>query len=278
MPGMRWRFSPAVLAILIGQPLAPADAQKPEPSKAVVGPGKVKPTLAVGVKVKGMMPLKPGPHGGPPGPDPPSICGADAANLVKNCGFETGSFTNWTIQDWDVTTADDPVFANSGSDFAETGCVGAGCITPDPSAGGAWVYQNLATVPGQRYNLTFYYNPGGPGPAELQVLWGPSATPLVASPGGTCNATTNCIYDNTAGTLGWIQVKINGLVATSNSTRLEFLGRQDPSFNGIDDVMVDVASSAGATAGAPTLGAWGLAAMALLLLAGGVASLRTRTT
>ena len=30
-------------------------------------------------------------------PDIPSICDAVAGNMVKNCGFETGNFSAWTV-------------------------------------------------------------------------------------------------------------------------------------------------------------------------------------
>jgi hypothetical protein len=150
---------------------------------------------------------------------------ASASNIVLNPGFETGSFAPWVASttsgfNWTVSTG----ATHTGNNYADTGCVGAQCISPDPDPAGAWLYQDLTTTNGQSYNLSFWYFPGSGTPNELQVRWGG---------GGVLDLVNN----GTGSTYNLYTV--SGLVATGSTMRLEFLGRQDPSFNGLDDVCVD---------------------------------------
>jgi hypothetical protein len=169
-----------------------------------------------------------------------------AQNIVLNPGFETGSFPPWVARAWDVSSG---VRAHSGTHYTATGCVGPACITPAPGSG-AYVYQDLVTVVGAQYTLTFYYFPGpGTGAAELQALWGPTATQLTTGGAGVCSG--NCVFDNTQiGTSTYAQYTVANLTATSALTRLEFLGRQDPSEDGLDDVSV-IATSLPSTTPVP---------------------------
>jgi hypothetical protein len=197
----------------------------------------------------------------------PSICDTDTGNLVANCGFETGDFTSWASSGWNVDTEFNGVTANSGTFYAWTGCGEDSCIAPDSDPDGAWFYQDLATTVGGTYDLTFFYNPSSPGPAELQVLWGDSATPLVASANGTCSVGTSCVFDNRQDdpTNAYTEFTVDGLVATSGSTRLEFLGEQEPLESGVDDIMVDGASPA---SGVPEPGSLVLMGAGLIGLVG----------
>lgn len=164
---------------------------------------------------------------------------AGPTNLVVNPGFEnsTSSLSPWVNVDdeWEVDTHP----AHSGLNFADTGCVGSQCLTPTSGDSGG-LYQDIPTTPGGIYSLTFFYFPGPASGeesniAELQVLWGPTATQLVN--GGAATCTGNCVFDNNSiGSTTYVQYTVNNLVATSNSMRLEFLGRQDPSSDGLDDV------------------------------------------
>ncbi|HEV2200289.1 MAG TPA: hypothetical protein VGR73_10750 [Bryobacteraceae bacterium] len=186
-----------------------------------------------------------------------------AQNLVQNPGFETGSFAPWVASNqWSVEN-DAP--AHTGTYFAETGCAGAPCISPDSNLSGAWFYQDLATSPGATYTLTFFYAPqeGAPAapliikrlaartraqvitpPVEIQVLWGPSATPLTTGGAGACSG--NCVFDNTSGgTSSYSQFTVTNLTASSASTRLEFLGREDPGADSVDDVVVSLSAPGG---------------------------------
>jgi hypothetical protein len=170
---------------------------------------------------------------------------ASAGNIVQNPDFEAGS-ANWTVNGWTIGTNVGTAGAHSGTMDADTGCVGAGCIVPDPDTGGAWLYQDLATVPGQTYSLTFWFASDGT-PMELMVLFdSTTAVDLVGIPQG-----------------GYIQYSnTTTMTASSSTTRLEFLGRQDPGWNSLDDIDVE------AVAGVPepmsfVLAGAGLAAVGL---------------
>jgi PEP-CTERM motif len=159
-----------------------------------------------------------------------------AANIVQNPGFETGDFTSWTVNGdannpWSIETtggrAGDPF---DGSFYASTGCVGDPCIngTSDEQSS---LSQVLATASGTAYTLTFWFSTDGSGaPNELEVLWDGSSV-LDLGPGGTLGSVPT--YE---------ELTVNNLIGTGSDT-LTFLGRQDPSFDALDDVSVLSASS-----------------------------------
>jgi hypothetical protein len=181
---------------------------------------------------------------------------AFAGNIVLNPGFETGDFTSWTGGNrWEVATNDD-VFPHSGSFYADTGCVGAGCI-----AGSATFSQTLTTVIGQNYTFSFFYDLGetsdgeeGDDFAELVAQWN-GATVL--------DATATDVPD-----AGYVLFSVNE-IASSTSSTIQFFGRQDPDELGVDDVCVDLAGGACAgQSGVPEPGSMflfggGLAVLAL---------------
>lgn len=151
------------------------------------------------------------------------VSSASAANIVANPGFEAGG-TGWIFNGWGIYAGAGTLgVAHTGTMDASTGCVGAGCITPDPASGGAWLYQDLATTPGSTYSLTFWFASAGT-PMELRALFGSTiAVDLTGiSAGGYIQ------YANTV-----------TLTASSSTTRLEFLGRQDPAWNSLDDINVE---------------------------------------
>jgi hypothetical protein len=158
------------------------------------------------------------------------------ANLVQNPGFETGDLTGWVSNTaagdaWRIGPTDTP--AHSGSFDATTGCVGAQCVDLTNPGGAATLSQALATVAGATYNLTFWF--GGDGTAdELKVVWGGNVVlDLVGSDG-------DIVLNN--GT-GETEYTVSNLLATSNSTTLEFAGRQDPGWDGLDDIDVEPTGS-----------------------------------
>lgn len=182
-----------------------------------------------------------------------SLC---AANIVNNPGFETGSFAPWvtnTIADHPWSVAGSNPF--EGTNYASTGCVGAQCITDDTGATnpvGAWLYQDLATTPGTFYTLSFEFASAGQPGQELQVLWGGSSVlDLVNLNSGP-----------------YILYTVGNLQATSETTRLAFLGRQDPSYDGLDAVCVSSDGTCGTSAvpepATLSITAAGLCAAALL--------------
>jgi IPTL-CTERM motif len=183
-----------------------------------------------------------------------------AQNLVVDPSFELGGAAWTTNGNWDFFGP-----PNTGAVSAETGCVGSACITTDPSVAGAWFYQDIPTTPGATYTVSFFYETSNPGdtPVELQVFFG-TVPPSVNAP-GTCTGT--CIFDTQAGTAGYVQVT-RTVVATGATTRLEFLGRNDPAGIFVDDVSVVLAAPAVPAGPVPTLSEWSLLMLAVLVMAG----------
>jgi PEP-CTERM motif-containing protein len=158
-----------------------------------------------------------------------AVCSpAMASNIVLNPGFETDDLAPWVANPssssvpWGTTGPS--VFAHTGQFYASTNCAGPQCMTPDPDPKGAWLYQDLATTSGAIYNLSFWYTPDGATPNDFAVLWnGVQVLDILNSGSGfTFNLFT-----------------VSGLLAPGPTTRLEFLGRQDRGFDGLDDVCVD---------------------------------------
>ena len=166
---------------------------------------------------------------------------AMASNIVLNPGFETDALAPWVANPssggstpWGTTGPSGD--AHTGQFYASTQCVGPQCMNADPDPAGAWLYQDLVTTPAGPTTCSFWYAPDGGVPNDFAVLWnGVQVLDILNSATGfTFNLFT-----------------VSGLVASSGTTtRLEFLGRQDRGFNGLDDVCVDRPGGdcAGATA------------------------------
>jgi PEP-CTERM motif len=150
---------------------------------------------------------------------------ASASDLVVNGNFQTGDFTGWQHNTSGVTNHPWIVQENGSNFYASTGCVGIECIEGN-STQEAWLSQVLATVAGETYTLTFDYsqvepNAEGGTPNELVVDFG---SDQVADLVNLTN--TNIItYSYT-------------VTATTSATELQFLGRQDPSYDYLDNVSV----------------------------------------
>jgi len=154
-----------------------------------------------------------------------AVTPAAAANIVTNPGFESG-LTGWTATpDWGSGN-----FAvHTGLLEAYTPCVGVSCISVPTSE----LYQDLTTVPGQTYDLSFWFRFQGPsspvGPNELQTYAGGTlVSDLVNQPNNG----------------GVYQQAFTTFVASSSTTLLQFDGRNDPSYLIIDDVCVDTPGGA----------------------------------
>jgi hypothetical protein len=154
------------------------------------------------------------------------LAGQEArANIVQNGSFAAG-FTNWTQSDWFIDGGVGLVADGATPDWADTPCVGPSCI----SVPNAPLSQTLATSAGSTYTLTFSYNAGAAATTtntELQVKWD--------------GAIVDAIFTNQD--LVWNNFTINGLVASTGSTVLEFDGRQDPAENGVTNVDVELAQT-----------------------------------
>lgn len=150
-----------------------------------------------------------------------AVANLHAANIVQNPGFETG-LTSWTVAgagsggfNWTASSA-----AHSGSGAARDGCTGGTCITNPDSI----LYQDLATTIGQSYVLAFWAGSGsGAGPSQLQALLGGTLLFDLVNFPNPYTLYTSAVF-----------------TATSSVTRVEFYGRNDPSFVQLDDVCVDL--------------------------------------
>jgi hypothetical protein len=145
----------------------------------------------------------------------PSLCNTIAGNLVLNCGFESGSFSNWTTAP-----------AATGSDFfvfnpGYTGNFGAyfGAIGGLPDV----INQNIATTPGHLYDLEFYLKSDG-------------LTPNGAFVGYFSNAFHQLGQGTDIPQFDWTLEDFT-FVATTTFTRI-FLGAQDAQgFLQFDDIV-----------------------------------------
>ena len=166
---------------------------------------------------------------------------ATASNIVFNPSFEQG-LLGWTVNNsnpapWFIDTN-----PHTGSLEIASPCLGAGCLD---SVTGAFFYQDLPTVIGQTYSLSFWAFFEG-APDEIKVTWGGVTALDIVNP-----AVTDDVYTQYS--------LLNTLVASSTTTRLQFFGRQDPNLNlGVDDIAVT----------APEPSTLLLTGAALLMLAG----------
>lgn len=127
---------------------------------------------------------------------------AHAANIVTNGDF-SNILTGWTSNQ-------SVAFPWSPTGYsATTGCIGDGCIN-GTAAQQNFLEQNLATVAGDSYTLSFDVQSVF-APSELKTLFGG----IVASD----------LVDLTLPS--FLTFTYSGLVATSSTTTLEFLGRND---------------------------------------------------
>jgi hypothetical protein len=136
-------------------------------------------------------------------------------SIVSNGGFETGSFSGWTLNG---NTVDDLVTA-SGS-FVHSGNYGAELGQPNTLA---YLYQTLATSPGQYYLLSLWLdnpnNSAGATPNQFQVQWN----------GTTLFNQTNIPF------VAWTNLQFI-VSATGASTVLQFGVYNTPSYFGLDDI------------------------------------------
>jgi len=148
------------------------------------------------------------------GADIPSICDAIPGNLVKNCGFETESFTGWTetpaTSGSDLTVQNDAHSGNFAAFF--------GALTPEDT-----ISQSIPTIAGDAYSVSFF-------------LMNQEGTPI----GNQFNAmfgSTNLLSLTDSGAFGFTEFT-DTVVATGSSTTLSFAAFQVPAHFILDDVSV----------------------------------------
>jgi len=156
-----------------------------------------------------------------------SQCDAIAGNLVQNCGFETGDFTDWTISG-NTANPGNNYYGVDGFD-AHSGNFGA-YMSEDliNSALSVNLSQTLATTAGQTYLVTFWLEddtaPTAGYNRSFTALWGAttllSLTPTASNPGPVGV---------------WTEYTF-AVTATSASTLLEFEFINDDSYWSFDDV------------------------------------------
>ncbi len=151
----------------------------------------------------------------------------NAAGIQNDGGFEASAdglgphpfSAAWTLNDPSgfSNVGGDSAFAHSGDNYANLGATpGTGSLS-----------QNLATMTGQLYTLSFWLandiTAGLPAGNSFEVRWngGPAVFTL-----------TN------QGVFGYTQFSISNLMATSGTTALEFVYNHNNDFWRLDDVMV----------------------------------------
>jgi hypothetical protein len=163
-------------------------------------------------------------------------------NIVQNGGFETGSFSSWTLKEGSkiYSYVDNGsrtgISPHSGTYFAALG---------HPASEGT-LTQTLATVPNQTYLLSLWFN----SPDVTQI---PNSGETVNTPNQftvTWNTTTLFNQVNIPPIAGWTNM-VFIVTATSSSTTLKFGERCDPYYLGLDDVSVSPLPTANITGVSP---------------------------
>lgn len=139
-----------------------------------------------------------------------------AANIVLNPSFNTGNLNHW-VNNTSVAYEWEPSVPGS----VNSGCIGEACVDQNNLATANYLYQNLNTPAGTTYQLSFDYAADG-APSELKVLWG-----------------GNVVLDLVNGASDVTQYVVSNLYASSDTTRLMFLSRQDPGFDYLTNINVD---------------------------------------
>ncbi len=168
------------------------------------------------------------------------------ADVVQDGTFQDG-YTYWTVSPatnhpWSISTG-----------YASTGCVGDPCI--NGAAGQtAELYQSVSLVAGDSYTLSFNF-----------AFAGDYGQELVAKLGTTTAIDLNEVASNPSDSDALLPYSISGLVATSGTEELLFLGRQDPGYDTLENVsLVDNGPAAtGATPEPSSLVLLGTGALSL---------------
>lgn len=146
----------------------------------------------------------------------PIVFSLNVGQLVQNPGFETGDFTDWTVNDNSGETQvggnflSPPYAVHSGNYQAIIEGIG----TP------SYLSQTIPTVPGQFYQLSFWLNSDGTTPNEFIFSW---------------NGQTLLDQVNVPNTGGWTNLQFLAK-ATGHTSAIQFGVRDDSDWLALDDV------------------------------------------
>jgi hypothetical protein len=139
--------------------------------------------------------------------------------LVQNGGFETGDFTDWTLDGYGYNYN----FVDNGTSwYIEPHSGNYFALMGGQNGDLAYLSQTIPTTNGQMYLFSSWVNsPDGETPNEYNISWN-----------------GNILFDEVdMPALGWTNMQYF-VTATGNSTVIQFGFRDDPSYLGLDDVSV----------------------------------------
>jgi hypothetical protein len=137
-----------------------------------------------------------------------------SGNLIVNPGFETGNFSGWST----VAAPYSSYFGVGGNPHSGNYAAYFGSyLPPDRDE----IYQNVPTIPGHTYHISYWVANGGGGSTEIRSSWG-----------GTV---LEDLFPNNA--FSYQQHSFD-VVATSTSTEFRIGGYQVPSYWYLDDVSI----------------------------------------
>ena len=150
-------------------------------------------------------------------------------NLVQNNGFETGDFTDWTLNGsaYPYTYVTNSITYNIGThrrpiNITINAHSGTYFAAMHQSGAPAYLSQTVSTVAGQQYLLSLWLDsPDGVTPNEFSVSWN----------GGTLFNYTNLAQ------LGWTNLQFV-VTAVGSSSVLQIGGQDNSAYLGLDDVSV----------------------------------------